>query len=71
MELSICQIIVEGDCVQAMEGRYCPCDTGKITVCDDCLVWHRFDRNYANWLPDWRDTYRGIYADMVSTPDNE
>ncbi len=65
MELSICQITVEGDCVQAMNEGYCPCDTGRISTCDECLVWHRFDRDDANWLPEGEDTYRGIYAHQV------
>ena len=59
--LSICQLVVETDCALAMEEGRCPCDTGEIKVCDECLVWQRFDRDDANWLPEGRRVYLGIY----------
>lgn len=47
--LSICQIIVEADCMLALMEERCPND------CGSCLHHQRFERDNANWLPEGKD----------------
>ena len=53
--LSICQIVVDGDCIQSMELGTCPIDLGIMETCERCIHRQRFDRDDANWLPEGKD----------------
>lgn len=53
--LSICQIVCEADCIQAMDSYKCPVDMRIIDSCDECLFRLRFDRDDSEWLPEGKE----------------